>query len=168
MSTPPLTRTATRLRRTALVAGWTLIVLGIVHTITVILNAAQRDDATRAAFDAMDRVTVSVPGPHHTMTQLFYGFSLTMALGLATIGTLLVLMARYAERAPGLLEATLWALVIFAAAGLILAWLLLPIPPVAGLSVVLVAGLTGLIATRRPSPPAPGRPLSAGSRADDR
>jgi len=90
----PTTLPPAAARRAGLVSGWTLIVLGIVHLATVAFDAAQPSEATRVAFEAMRQSRVLLPGPQPTMVQLFYGFSLTMALGLMAFGTLVVLVAR--------------------------------------------------------------------------
>ena len=158
MSTKPntarsATRRSTSPRRAALVAGWALITLALVHLATVVFDAASPTEDTRRALDAMGQVRVTLPGLQPTMTQLFYGFSLTMALGLVTVGTLVVLVARRSAQAPELLVAVLVATVVFAGIGLVLSWLLMPLPPLVGMAVALAAGLYGLVAVRRISRP---------------
>jgi len=129
--------------------GWTLVVLGIVHLATEVATAGNHDDATRQALDGLAQVRLTTPGPQPTLADLFFGFSLMVGLTLLAVGTLVVLMARYGEQAPGLVTAASWVLVVFTAAGLVLSWLFLPLPPLVGLGVALVAALTGLVATRR-------------------
>ena len=138
------------LRRAAAVAGWSMLVLGVGHTLTFIATSGQHDAATRRALAGLEEVAVAMPGLRHTLADLFTGYSLMMALLLATAGVFLLLMARCAEQAPGLLTSALTTTVVFAGVGLVLSWMLLPFPPLVGLSVALVAGVSGLIASRRP------------------
>jgi hypothetical protein len=142
---------AALLRRSIAVAGWSLVALGVGHAFTDVAGSGQHDEATRRALDGLEQVRVAMPGLQPTLARMFNGYSLTMALLLVTVGTLLVLMARHAEQAPGLLVAALWVVVAFAGAGLVLSWLFLPLPPLVGLTVTLVAGLVGLVAARRPA-----------------
>ena len=141
-------------RRAVRTGGWALIVLGVVHLATEVGTAGSHDAATRRAMDGLAQVRMTTPGPQPTLADLFLGFSLMMGLLLLTVGTLVVLMARYADRAPGLLTAALWVMVVASAIGLVLSWLLFPLPPLVGLSVSLVAGVTGLVTTRRTTAPA--------------
>ena len=138
-------------RRCTAVAGWSLVVLGVGHASTDVAGRGQRDEATRRALDGLEQVQVAMPGLRPTLARLFDGYSLTMALLLVTVGTLLVLIARYAAQTPALLVATLWVVVVFAAVGLVLSWLFLPLPSLVGLTVVLVAALVGLVAAHRPT-----------------
>ncbi|MCL2625364.1 MAG: FAD-dependent oxidoreductase [Cystobacterineae bacterium] len=148
--TPPLKegalKSSTTSVRSAAVAGWSLIVLGIGHVSTVVASYGRHDEATRRALDGIEQVRVAMPGLQPTLAHLFNGYSLTMALLLVTVGTLLVLIARHTQQAPGLLVAALWVVVVFAGVGLVLSWLFLPLPPLVGLTVALVAGLVGLAA----------------------
>lgn len=145
---PAALRPAT-LRRSVTVAGWSLVVLGVGHASTDVASSGRRDEATRRALDGLEQVRVAMPGLRPTLARLFDGYSLTMALLLVTVGTLLVLIARHAEQAPGLLVAALWVVVAFAGTGLVLSWLFLPLPPLVGLAAALGAGLVGLVAARR-------------------
>jgi len=145
------TTTTTRptvLRRTTLVAGWSMIVLGVGHLVTFLASAGQ-DATTSRELKRLAEVQVAVPGLPHSLADLFLGFSLTMALLLVTVGALLVLVARHAAQAPGLLATVQLVVVTFAGVGLVLSWLYLPLPPVVGLSIALAAGLWGLVAARR-------------------
>jgi hypothetical protein len=90
-----------------------------------------------------------MPGLPRSLADLVLGFSLMMLPLLVTVGALLVLVARHAAQAPGLLATVQPVVVAFAGVGLVLSWLYLPLPPVVGLSIALAAGLWGLVAVRR-------------------
>jgi hypothetical protein len=128
-----------------------LVALGVGHLLTFVASSAQPDAATRAALAGLEDVAVALPGPRHTLGDLFTGYSLMMALLLAAVGSLLLLMARHATQAPQLLVAALMVSLIVAAIGLVLSGLFLPLPPLVGLTVVLVAGVAGLLFSRRPT-----------------
>ena len=129
-------------------AGRTLIVLGIVHLATTAQAVAQPGEA-KAVFDAMGEYRLAFPGPKPTMLQLYFGFGLTMALGLLAFGTVVVLVARRKVQAPGLLVPVLAVAVAYSGIGLGLAVLFFPLPPLVGMAVALVAGLYGLVSARR-------------------
>ncbi len=143
------------LRRAAQVAGWSMLLLGVGHLVSFAAAAGRYDDATRRALDGLEQATVSMPGLTHTLADLFTGYNLMVAALPTTVGVLMLLMARYAEQVPGLLVSVLWVMVAFTTVGLVISWLFLPLPPLVGMSVALVAGLVGLLQARRPGPRGP-------------
>lgn len=146
---------ANRSRRSARVAGWTLVVLGLGHLLTVAVGSMNQDEATRDALDGLSKVRVGLPGPRPTLGELFDGYSLMMGAMVAALGLLLLvvsgrgLASRPEADAAGLLRPVLWLTGVVAAVGLVISSLLLPFPPLIGLGVTLVACIVGLAGPRR-------------------
>jgi hypothetical protein len=128
------------------VAGWALVVLGAGHLLTVAATlAGEPDPATRRALDGLAAVRVGMPGPQPTLAELFDGYSVLMGLMVAAAGALLLALTRHTTQAPGLLRAGLALTGVTAAAGLVVSWLLMPLPPLIGLGVTLAACVGGLV-----------------------
>lgn len=102
-----------------------------------------------AAARTVIRTRVSMPGPQPTLAELFDGYSLLMGLMVVTSGALLLALTRHAAQAPGLLRSGLALTWVAAAAGLVVSWPLMPLPPLIGLGVTLVACVGGLVRSRR-------------------
>jgi hypothetical protein len=135
-----------RPRRAARVTGWTLVVLGLTHLVTVAGAAlGGQDAATLRVTDQMRTVRVALPGLQPTMADLFTGYSLAMGLMVVTAGSLLLVVAG----APvATVRTGLAVSAVSSAIGLVVAWALLPSPPVLGLGVALVATVAGLVGKR--------------------
>lgn len=125
----------------ARIAGWSLVVLGCGHLVTVALDGSRRvDAATSEAMAAMGRATVSLGGPSHSLAELFLGYSLLMGLMVISLGVAVVVAApRMADPRPLLVAVAASCLV-----GLALSVWLMPLPPIVGLSVALVGAVLGL------------------------
>ncbi len=127
----------------ARIAGWALVVLGCGHLATVAADGGRPvDAATAEAMASLGRATVAMPGPAHTLADLFWGYSLLMGLMVIAFGAAIVVVARRVSDLRPLLAVT----AIGAATGLGLSVWLMPLPPIIGLSVALIGaswGLTG-------------------------
>ncbi len=130
----------------ARIAGWALVVLGSGHLVTVAADGARpADAATSEAMAALVRAEVSMGGPTHSLAELFLGYSLLMGLMVIAFGAAVVVAA---PRMGGAVRARLRPLLATVAAvslvGLGLSVWLMPLPPIIGLSVALIAALWGL------------------------
>jgi hypothetical protein len=132
------------------VAGWALVVLGVGHLLTVAATlAGEPDPATRRALDGLAAVRVGTPGPQPTLAELFDGYSVLMGLMVVAAGALMLALTRHAAQTPGLLRAGLALIGVTAAVGLVVSWLLMPLPPLIGLGVTLAACISGLVRPHR-------------------
>jgi len=130
--------------RATKVAGWTLIILAIVHTATDIATLlSEPSQQMRAATIAMKQVVI--PTSSHSFALFVYGVSFTMALFLAATGSTLLLAARYGRHVPSLIRAMLWLTLVVTVVGVIISILFMPLPPIIGLSVAFIAAAIGLI-----------------------
>jgi hypothetical protein len=76
-------------RRSAQVAGWSVVVVACGHLLTVAASAlSPADPATERAQAGLRTVPVALPGPHHTLDQLFIGYSMMMGTLALAIGLL--------------------------------------------------------------------------------
>lgn len=125
----------------ARIAGWSLVVLGCGHLITLALDGARPlDAATTEAMAALTRATVSMGGPSHTLAELFLGYSVLMGLMVISLGASVVVVApRTAGLRPLLAVVAAAALI-----GLVVSVWLMPLPPIIGLSLALIGALMGL------------------------
>jgi hypothetical protein len=128
------------------IAGWALVVLGSGHLVTVAAdNARVVDAATAEAMAALGRAEVSMGGPTHTLAQLFLGYSLLMGLMVVAFGAAVVVAApRMGGAGWGGLRPLLATVAVVSLIGLGLSVWLMPLPPIIGLSVALIAALWGL------------------------
>jgi len=62
-----------------------MVGLGVGHLLTFLVNSAQHDAATRQALAGLGEVQVAMPGPSHTLADLY---RLMVALLVATLDSL--------------------------------------------------------------------------------
>lgn len=137
---------ATRELRAARVAGWSLVLVGCAHLLTVVAAAAtDQDAATRQAFDVLRTVPVGIAGPERTLDQLFSGYSLMTGILAAATGCLVLLAGRLAVGAGVSLRPVLAFTLAVAAPSLVVAGVLLPTPPIVMLGVTVTACSVGLL-----------------------
>jgi len=130
------------------VSGWTLIVLALAHTATDIATLlSEPSPQQNAATAAMQQVMI--PTSSHSMASFVYGLSFSMALFLAAIGIALLLIARFGAHEPSLIRAMLWLTTALCAVGLIISILLMPLPPIIGLSIAAISAIVGLLSANR-------------------
>jgi hypothetical protein len=130
----------------ARIFGWSLVVLGAGHLLTVALDLVRTPDlATAQAMAALRQASVAMPGPQHNLEQLLWGYSTVMGLMVIAFGAAFLWAAR---RAPEGLGSLLWMGTLVALIGLVISVLLMPLPPTIGLSVALVGAAIGLTERR--------------------
>jgi hypothetical protein len=132
----------------ARIVGWSLIVLGAGHLATTALDSVRTPDAvTVEAMAALRQASVAMPGPAHNLEQLWWGYSTLMGLMVIAFGAAFIWAAGCAA---GSLKSLLWFGVAVALVGLAISLLLMPLPPIIGLSVALVGAIFGLAPSRQP------------------
>lgn len=126
----------------ARILGWSVLLLGAGHLITVALELLRvPDQPTQRAFEALSLAKVSMPGPQRNLEQLFWGYSLLMGLMVIAFGATVIWAAGQIRES---LRPLLWLGGAFSLLGLIISAMLMPIPPIVGLSVALLGAVVGL------------------------
>jgi hypothetical protein len=130
--------------------AWCFIVVGGTHlVVTGVTVLGPPDPAAQRALDAMGDVPTTLAGVRTDMAQLFYGFSVAMALLGIGFGLLNLVVLR---QAPGILvggTALLWVDAGVAALLLAVAVLAFPAPPIVADAAALAAYGWALAMTRR-------------------
>ena len=137
------------------VGAWCFIVIGLAHLL-VQLAALTGSPApgVQRVFDAMSHTSTSLLLLGRSLTQLFYGFSVTMALSILGLGILDLVVVRQARQ----LVARGWAVpgtnLALASLGLAVSLLAFPEPPIAALAIATVAFAATLVIRPQAEPAA--------------
>jgi hypothetical protein len=138
------------LQRLSRFGAWCFIVVGATHLLIMAVTVlGPPDAAAQRALDAMAGVPTTLPGIRTDMAQLYYGFSVAMALLGLGFGLLNLVVLRLA---PGILvrgTALLWVNAGVAALLLAVAVLAFPVPPIVATAAALAAYGWALALTRR-------------------
>jgi hypothetical protein len=130
--------------------AWCFIVVGAAHLLVMAVTVlGPPDPAAQRALDAMAGVPTTLPGTRSDMAQLYYGFSVAMALLGLGFGLLNLVVLRLA---PGILNrgmALLWVDAGVSALLLVVALLAFPAPPIVAATAALAAYGWALAITRR-------------------
>ncbi|MGW6915857.1 LIC_13387 family protein [Kitasatospora sp. NPDC054939] len=138
VSTRPTHRTGAL--RPFRVGAYSFVVLGTGHLVlSGAMELAAQTPERREVQDAMRKSGLTVLGVERTTLDVFNGISIAMALFIVTCGLLALTVARHA---PALVEhrtAFGWICLAASLVGLAISVLLLPVPPIAVLTVAACA-----------------------------
>jgi len=143
--------TSCRVQRPVVVGAWCFIIIGVGHlAITGMSSLRPASRPVQSALDAMHAAPVTLLGMTRDLATVHQGFSTLMALLGIGYGVFNLAVHRLAPEAFDRGTGLLWINFAVAAAGLIVAVIAFPPPPILALAVAVAAFARGLLVARRP------------------